>query len=177
MSKTYEEIRKYIEHQLECDWFCEENMEVYKLNLPYNIINMIITFNHNKPTDAELWLWNNRLGLMDCHIRQNRRNCQNIEDDIVCFCVVYKIPSLEYLKTKMKISAKRYELMYNIRHSLLYNHEHEDIKVFIKEGIIRTKMNVERTIKDFNEILKITFEQQAHKNSKKHLNFCPQLVL
>ena len=177
MTKTYEEIKEYIENQLDCNWFSKQNMILYQLPLPYSIINMIIKFNHNKLTDDEVTIWKYELSSMDCHIRQNRFNCQNIEDDIVCFCVVYELASLEYLKTKMKISAKRYELMNNIHYSLLYNHKHKDVKVFIKDGIIRTKMNVERTIKDFNEILKITYEQQKHLNLKKHINYCPQLKL
>ena len=41
----------------------------------------------------------------------NRVKERNIDEYILCFGVMYNIPSLEYFQDKMKITKKRYEVL------------------------------------------------------------------
>ena len=134
-------------------------MELYKLCLPIHLVKTIISFNYQEISEAEMMMWKTRLGLMKTLIHTNILKSRGVEEDMICFGVVYNIPSFEYLREKMKISYKRYLIMKKVYAILIYDNT-ENARGSIKQYIEKEQLSIERTVTDFNNILRITFDQR-----------------
>ena len=106
-----------------------------------------------------MMMWKTRLGLMKTLIHTNILKSRGVEEDMICFGVVYNIPSFEYLREKMKISYKRYLIMKKVYAILIYDNT-ENARGSIKQYIEKEQLSIERTVTDFNNILRITFDQR-----------------
>ena len=92
----------------DCCHFKKENMELYKLSLPSGIMNNIIRYALDEEDECKTCQeWRDTQELINCALRINRRNNTNVEDDILIFLKVYKIPPYDYVKQFLKTSNKR----------------------------------------------------------------------
>ena len=99
---------------------------------------------------------------------------RNVEDDILIFLTVNKIPPYDYVKQLFKISKKQYELIYDILWMLDYSQEKgEDVKENIKIFIESKKFNIPNTLRDINIIFKMMYEI----SKTNQLNYYPVLKL
>ena len=97
------EINNYINKKCyDCCHFKKENMELYKLNLPNGIVNNFLDYSLGKENLCEA---------IECNLDIKRLNERNVEDDILIFLTVYKIPPYDYVRAFMKISKKKYEMI------------------------------------------------------------------
>ena len=82
-------------------------MEMYKLNLPNGIINNIIDYALGKEDLCNICRnWRFYQELIKCTLSIKRLNERNVEDDILIFLTVYKLPPYVYVKQFLKISKK-----------------------------------------------------------------------
>ena len=102
------EINKYINKKCyDCCHFRKENMELYKLNLPNGIINNIIDYSMGEEDVCEnCKTWRDNQAIIKCLLRLKGRHSRNVEDDILIFLTVYKLPPYVYVKQFLKISKK-----------------------------------------------------------------------
>ena len=102
------EINKYINKKCyDCCHFKKENMELYKLNLPNGIINNIIGYSMDEEDICEnCKTWRDNQAIIKCLLRLKGRHNRNVEDDILIFLTVYKLPPYVYVKQFLKISKK-----------------------------------------------------------------------
>ena len=99
---------------------------------------------------------------------------RNVEDDILIFLTVNKIPPYDYVKQFLKISKKKYEMMDDILWLLCYSQEKgEDVKDNIKLFIESKKYNVQNTVRDVNIIFKMMYER----SKTNQLDYYPELKL
>ena len=171
------EINKYINKKCyDCCHFKKENLEMYKLNLPNGIINNIIDYALGKEDLCNICRnWRFYQELIKCTLSIKRLNERNVEDDILIFLTVYKLPPYEYVKQFLKVSKKKYEMIYDILRMLCHSEKKgDDIKEYIKFYIeIYKKFNVENTVRDINIIFKMMYEI----NEICQLNYYPELKL
>ena len=151
-------------------------MELYKLNLPNGIINNIIDYALGKEHLCNICR-NCRFyqELIKCTLSIKRFNERNVEDDILIFLTVYKLPPYVYVKQFLKISNKKYEMIYDILRMLCHSQKKgDDIKEYIKYYIeIYKKFNVKNTVRDINIIFKMMYDI----SEICQLNYYPELKL
>ena len=176
------EINKYINKECyDCCHFKKENMELYKLNLPNGIINNIIDYSMGKEDLCNICRnWRFYQELIKCNLNHKRCLKTNVEDDILIFLTVYKLPPYVYVKQFLKISKKKYEMINHILWILVYRRrEGSDLKEDIKSYIESKKFNVKNTVRDINTILKMMHERsKIYTQLNSHqLNYYPELKL
>ena len=177
-----QEVNDYINKKCyDCCHFKNENMELYKLFLPNGLVNNIIDYALDEEDLCNTCQeWRDNQKLIKCHLNLKRRHNRNVEDDIIIFLTVYKIPPYSYVRAFLKISKKKYELINHILWILLYRRrEGCDVKEDIKSYIESKKFNVKNTVRDVNIIIKMMFERgKMYQQFDSHqLNYYPELKL
>ena len=82
-------------------------MELYKLNLPNEIVNNIINYSMDEEDLCKICRnWRYYQELIRCLLGIKRIRHRNVEDDILIFLTVNKIPPYDYVKQFLKISKK-----------------------------------------------------------------------
>ena len=82
-------------------------MELYKLNLPNEIVNNIINSSMDEKDECEnCQEWRDNQFLIKCLLGIKRINNRNVEDEILIFLTVNTIPPYDYVKQFLKISKK-----------------------------------------------------------------------
>ena len=151
-------------------------MELYKLNLPNGIINNIINY---ALSEEDLYkhckTWRDNQAIIKCLLRIQGKHNRNVEDDILIYLIVNKLPPYEYIKQFLKISKKTYEMIYDILRMLCHNQKKgDDIKEYIKFYIeLYKNLNVKNTVRDINIIFKMMYDI----NEICQLNYYPELKL
>ena len=172
-----DKINNYINKKCyDCCHFKKENMELYKLNLPIEIVNIIINYSMDEEDICEnCKTWRDNQAIINCVLRKKIRHNRNVEDDILIFLTVNKIPPYEYVKQFLKISKKKYVMIADILLMLCHSQKKgQDIKEYIKFYIeIYKKFNVKNTVRDINIIFKMMYEI----NEVCQLNYYPELKL
>ena len=171
-----DKINNYINKKCyDCCHFKKENMELYKLNLPNETVNNIINYSMDEKVECENCqeLRDNQF-LIKCLLRIKGRHNRNVEDEILIFLTVNKIPPYDYVKQFLKISKKKYDMIYDILWMLGYSQEKgEDVKESIKLFIESKKFNIQNTLRDINIIFKMMYERRKICQ----LNYYPVLKL
>ena len=172
-----DKINNYINKKCyDCCHFKKENMELYKLNLPNEIVNNIINYSMDGEEDicTNCKTWRDNQFLIKCLLGIKRINNRNVEDEILIFLTVNKIPPYDYVKQFLKISKKKYDMIYDILWMLGYSQEKgEDVKENIKLFIESKKFNIQNTLRDINIIFKMMYERRK----VCQLNYYPVLKL
>ena len=103
-----DKINNYINNKCyDCCHFKKENMELYKLNLPNETVNNIINYSMDEKDECEnCQEWRDNQFLIKCLLRIKGRHNRNVEDEILIFLTVNKIPPYDYVKQFLKISKK-----------------------------------------------------------------------
>ena len=103
-----DEINNYINKTChDCCHFKKENIELYKLNLPNEIVNNIINYSMDEEDECENCIhWRDNQTLIKCVLRIKGRHNRNVEDEVLIFLTVNKIPPYDYVKQFLKISKK-----------------------------------------------------------------------
>ena len=156
-----QEVNNYINKKCyDCCHFKKENMELYKLNLPNGIVNNIIDYSLDEENECETCQeWRDTQATIKRALRIKRRNNRNVEDDILIFLNIFKIPPYDYVKQFLKISKKKYEMIKHILWMLEYQRKKgEDVKEHIKLFNESEKFNVKNTVRDIN-IIKMMYER------------------
>ena len=150
-------------------------MELYKLNLPNGIVNNIINYALGKEDLCKICInWRFHQQIIENHLDIKMFNERNVEDDILIFLTVYKIPPYSYVRAFLKISEKKYEMIDRILWMLVYRQkEGEDVKENIKLFIESKKFNIQHTLRDINIKLKLMYER----SKTNQLNYYPELKL
>ena len=93
-------INNYIDKKCyDCCHFKKENMELYKLNLPNEIVNNIINYSTDEEDLCNICRnWRYYQELIRCLLEIKRIRHRNVEDDIFIFLTVNKIPPYDYVK-------------------------------------------------------------------------------
>ena len=102
-------INNYIDKTCyDCCHFKKENMELFKLSLPNEIVNNIINYSMDGEEDEceNCKTWRDNQFLIKCLLEIKRINNRNVEDDILIFLSVNKIPPYDCVKQFLKISKK-----------------------------------------------------------------------
>ena len=102
-------INNYINRKCyDCCHFKKENMELYKLSLPNEIVNNIINYSMDGEEDIckKCKTWRDNQFLIKCLLGIKRIHNRNAEDDILIFLTVNKIPPYDCVKQFLKISKK-----------------------------------------------------------------------
>ena len=102
-------INNYINKKCyDCCHFKKENMELYKLNLPNEIVNNIINYSMDGEEDIckNCKTWRDNQFLIKCLLGIKRIHNRNVEGDILIFLTVTKIPPYDCVKQFLKISKK-----------------------------------------------------------------------
>ena len=108
-----------------------------------------------------------------CVEKKGRHN-RNVEDDILIFLTVNKLPPYEYVKQFLKTSKNKYEMIYDILWMLRYSQEKgEDVKENIKLFFESKQFNVKNTVRD----IKIIFKMMYEISEICQLNYYPELKL
>ena len=173
------EINHYINKKCyDCCHFKKQNMELYKLNLPNDIVNNIIRYNCYEKECRHCFNWRCYQEMFYCVCQLNILNKRNVEEDILAFITVYHehLPPLIYVKQFIRISEKRYEVLEGILWMLAHK-DVEDVKEHIKLFIESKKLNVKNTIRDLNIFIKLTYEFNKKINNKHQLNYYPEIKL
>ena len=90
-----------------CHFKKEKNMELYKLNLPNKILNNIINYSMDEEDECKICQeWRDNQVLIKCLLRIKGRHNRNVEDEILIFLTVNKIPPYDYIKQFLKIPKK-----------------------------------------------------------------------
>ena len=136
-----DKINNYINKKCyDCCHFKKENMELHKINLPNGIISNIIYYALCKEDLCKIcrnWRFHQ---IIENHLDIKMFNERNVEDDILIFLTVYKIPPYSSVRAFLKISEKKYEMIGRILWMLVYRQkEGEDVKDNIKLFIERKK--------------------------------------
>ena len=77
--------------------------------------------------------WRDNQAIIKCLLRLKGRHNRNVEDDILIFLTVNKLPPYEYVKQFLKISKKKYVMIYDILRMLCHSQKKgDDIKEYIK---------------------------------------------
>ena len=98
---------------------------------------------------------------------------RNVENEILIFLTVNKIPPYDYVKQFLK-SVRKYDMMYAILWMLGYSQEKGgNVKEHIKLFIESKKFNVQNTVRDINIIFKMMYER----SKMNQLNYYPELKL
>ena len=121
----------------DCCHFKKENMELYKLSLPNTILNNIINYSMDEEDECKICQeWRDNQVLIKCLLRIKGRQNRNVEDEILIFLTVNKIPPYDYIKKVLK-SLRKYGMIDDILRMLCYSQEKgqdvkENIKLFIE---------------------------------------------
>ena len=100
-----DEINNYINKKCyDCCHFKQENMELYPLNLPNEIVHDIINYSMDEEDICKNWR-DNQL-LIKCVLGIKRIHNRNVEDEILICLTVNEIPPYDYVKQFLKISKK-----------------------------------------------------------------------
>ena len=104
-----DKINNYINRKCyDCCHFKKENMELYKLNLPNEIVNNVINYPTDEKDECENCKnWRDNQFLIKCLLGIKKRiHTRNVEDEISIFLTVNEIPPYDYVKQFLKISKK-----------------------------------------------------------------------
>ena len=153
----------------------KDNMQLYKLNLPNGTINNIIYYALGKEDLCKICRnWRFHKQILEHHLDIKMFNERNVEDDILIFLTVYKIPPYSYVRAFLKISEKKYEMVGRILWVLVYRRkEGEDVKENTKLCIESKKFNVQNTVRYINIIFKMMYER----SKICQLDYYPELKL
>ena len=171
-----DKINNYINKKCyDCCHFKKENMELYKLNLPNKILNNIINYSMDEEDECKICQeWRDNQVLIKCLLRIKGRHNRNVEDEILIFLAVNKIPPYDYIKQFLKTPKKKYGMIDDILRMLCYSQEKgEDVKENIKLFIESKNFNVQNTLRDINIIFKMMHER----SETNQLNYYPVLKL
>ena len=73
-------------------------MELYKLSLPNEIVNNIINYSMDEEDECKICQeWRDDQTLIKCVLRIKGRHNRNVEDVILIFLAVNKLPPYEYV--------------------------------------------------------------------------------
>ena len=142
---------------------------------PNEIVNNIINYSMDEKDECEnCQEWRDNQFLIKCLLGIKRIHNRNVEDDILIFLTVNKIPPYDCVKQFLKISKKKYDTIYDILWMLGYSQEKgEDVKENIKLFIESKKFNVQNTVRDVNIIFKMMYER----SKTNQLDYYPELKL
>ena len=159
----------------DCCHFKKENMELYKLNLPNEIVNNTINYSMDEEDECENCIhWRDNRTLTKYVLGIKRIHNRDVEDEVVTFRTANKLPPYEYVNQFLKINKKRYEMIYDILWMLCYSQKKgADVKEDIKVYIEIKKFNVQSTVRDINIIFKMMYEI----SKICQLNYYPELKL
>ena len=159
----------------DCCHVKKENMELYKSNLPNEVVNNIIKYNYDEECNY-CCIWRCNKELFHCLCQINIRKKRNVEEDVLAFITVYQhhLPTLKDVKEVIRISEKKYEGLKEILWKLAHK-DVEDVKENIKLYIESKKLNVKNTIRDLNIFVKMTYEY--NKNRPHQLDYYPEIKL
>ena len=146
------------------------------MSLPNEIVNNIINYSMDGEEDIckNCKTWRDNQFLIKCLLGIKRIHNRNVEDDILIFLTVNKIPPYDCVKQFLKISKKKYDTIYDILWMLGYSQEKgEDVKENIKLFIESKKFNVQNTLRDINIIFKMMYER----SKTNQLDYYPELKL
>ena len=133
------------------------------MSLPNEIVNNIINYSMDGEEDIckNCKTWRDNQFLIKCLLGIKIIHNRNVEDDILIFLTVNKIPPYDCVKQFLKISKKKYDTIYDILWMLGYSQEKgEDVKENIKFFIESKKFNVQNTLRDINIIFKMMYERR-----------------
>ena len=151
------------------------------MNLPNGIVNNIIDYSLGKENLCKTCRnWRYYQELIKCNLDIKRFNERNVEDEILIFLTVYKIPPYSYVRIFLKISKKKYEMIKGILWMLTCHfREGFDVKEDIKTYIEGKQFNVKNTVRDINIIFKMMHERDTiYTQFNGHqLNYYPELKL
>ena len=166
-----DEINNYI-NLFYCCHFKKENMELYKWNFPNEIVNNTINYSNDEEDECENCInWRGNQTLTKCVSGIKRRHNRNVENEVLIFLTVNKIPPYDYVKQFLKIS-KKYEMI-DLLWMLGYRQkEGEDVNENIN-FFESKKFNVQNTVRDINIIFKMMYER----SKTNQLNCYPELKL
>ena len=87
-----DKINNYINKKcFDCCHFKKENMELYKLNLPNEIVNEISNYSMDEKDECENCKnWRDKQFLIKCVMGIKRIHNRNVEDEILIFLTVKK---------------------------------------------------------------------------------------
>ena len=171
-----DKINNYINKKCyDCCHFKKENMELYKLNLSNEIVNNIIKYSMDEEDECKICRrWRRYQNIIENSLEIKKIDGINVEDDILICLTVYTIPPYDYVKQFLKISKKKYDMIYDILWMLGYSQEKgEDVKENIKLFIESKNFNVQNTLRDINIIFKMMYER----SETNQLNYYPVLKL
>ena len=176
------EINNYINKKCyDCCHFKKENMELYKLNLPNGIVSNIIDYALGKEDECRTCRrWRRYQNIIENMLEIKKIDERNVEDAILIFLTVYKIPPYSYVRIFLKISKKTYEMIKGILWMLTCHfREGFDVKEDIKTYIEGKKFKVKNTVRDINIIFKMMHERdKIYTQFNGHqLNYYPALKL
>ena len=145
------------------------------MSLPNEIVNNIINYSMDGEEDIckNCKTWRDNQFLIKCLLGIKRIHNRNVEDDILIFLTVNKIPPYDCVKQFLKISKKKYDTIYDILWMLGYSQETGDVKENIKLLIESKKFNVQNTVRDVNIIFKMMYER----SKTNQLDYYPELKL
>ena len=84
----------------DCCPFKKENMELYKLNLRNEKVNKIMNYSMDEKVECEnCQEWRDNQFLIKCLLKIKGKHNRNIENEILIFLFVNKIPPYDYLKS------------------------------------------------------------------------------
>ena len=102
-----QEVKNYINKKCyDCCHFKKENMEIYKLNLPNEIVNNIIDYALDEQNGKICKNWRFYQELIKCHLNHKRFLKTNVEDDIIIFLTVYERPPFDSVRAFHKKSVR-----------------------------------------------------------------------
>ena len=92
----------------DCCHFKKGNMELYKLNLLNEIVKNIINYSMDGEEDIckSCKNWRDNHFLIKCVLGIKRIHNRTVEDEMLIFLTVNKIPPYDYVKQFLKISKK-----------------------------------------------------------------------
>ena len=145
------------------------------MSLPNEIVNNIINYSMDGEEDIckNCKTWRDNQFLIKCLLGIKRIHNRNVEDDILIFPTVNKIPPYDCVKQFLKISKKKYDTIYDILWMLGYSQETGDVKENIKLFIESKKFNVQNTVRDVN----IIFKMMNERSKTNQLDYYPELKL
>ena len=145
-------INNYIDKKCyDCCHFKKENMELYKLNLPNEIVNNIINYALSEEDVCRTCRrWRRYQDIIHNFLEIKKIDERNVEDDILIFLTVYGRPPYDYVRAFLKISKKKYEMIDRILKMLTYyRREGFDLKktlnhiLKVKSLMLKTQLNKE----------------------------------
>ena len=96
-----------------CCGLKKQHVELYKLNLPANVVNDIVEYHYDRDDECKkCQRWRYHQHQIDCCLNIKRVFKRDVEDDVIIFLQVYErnLPPIEYVRKFMRISERRYDI-------------------------------------------------------------------